>query len=290
MSGNSKSKDTSEKKKQKKKSGEVTKLNLEKDNVTIKDLRKSKKLNKKVDEQLKFLGLDSGESDENGISASKSISLGELEIISNFCKNKSEKEGRLRLLQKVSYFSSVYQWSAILDFYAAWLRQIEIGKKTWNDDPQVLESAVLTESNKCSVGNLIHLHNNLLTYSDYNYENLRIPIYSRLNVSFWRQQLVCYFDKDICEFLEFGWPVGINFADKIHPSCKKVRNHAGARQFSKDIDKYIKKEASYGAILGPFKSNPFRDGLILSPLNSVPKADSEERRVIMDFSFPRQLC
>lgn len=74
----------------------------------------------------------------------KQFVAGELEIISNFCKNKSEKEGRLRLLQKVSYFSSVYQWSAILDFYAAWLRQIEIGKKTWNDDPQVLESAVLT--------------------------------------------------------------------------------------------------------------------------------------------------
>ncbi|CAC5389407.1 unnamed protein product [Mytilus coruscus] len=73
----------------------------------------------------------------------------------------------------------------------------------------------------------------------------------------------------------------------MSPSCKKVRNHAGARQFSKDIDKYIKKEASYGAILGPFKSNPFRDGLILSPLNSVPKADSEERRVIMDLSFPK---
>ncbi|CAG2190957.1 unnamed protein product [Mytilus edulis] len=35
-------------------------------------------------------------------------------------------------------------WGTILDFYAALLRQIEIGKKTWNDDPQVLESAVLT--------------------------------------------------------------------------------------------------------------------------------------------------
>ncbi|CAG2206966.1 unnamed protein product [Mytilus edulis] len=124
-------------------------------------------------------------------------------------------------------------------------------------------------------------------YIGYNFESLRIPIYTRLNVSFWRQQLVCYFDKDVCEFLEFGWPIGINFADRINPSCKKVRNHAGARQFSKDIDKYIKKEASYGAILGPFKSNPFRDGLILSPLNSVPKADSEERRVIMDLSFPK---
>ncbi|CAC5417762.1 UPF0193 protein EVG1,UPF0193 protein EVG1 homolog [Mytilus coruscus] len=72
----SESKETSEKKKkQKKKSGEVIKLKFEKDNVFIKDLRKSKKFNKKVDEQLKFLGLDSGESDENGISTTKSVSI-----------------------------------------------------------------------------------------------------------------------------------------------------------------------------------------------------------------------
>ena len=240
-----------EKKKQKKKSGEVKELSLEKDQVTIKDLRKSKALNQKVDKQLKFLGFDqeitvqksvdkkkkqnskfvsfpdsdktvssgsqkgksclstlsksdkekkkviapvsdsesSYDSDSDSDTSSSSSSsedsykkkkskksskkkksglvrkstdkvknpqsfphnylqfeyvskelkfkqltfkqfvAGELEIIANFCKDKAEKEGRLKLLQKIAYFSSVYQWSAILDFYAAWLRQIEIGKK-----------------------------------------------------------------------------------------------------------------------------------------------------------------
>ena len=46
---------------------------------------------------------------------------GELEIINNFCKDRSEKEGRLQLLQKIAYYGSLYQWSAVLDFYAAWL-------------------------------------------------------------------------------------------------------------------------------------------------------------------------
>ena len=76
----------------------------------------------------------------------KQLVAGELEIISHFCKNEAEKEGRLKLLQKISYYASVYQWSSILDFYAAWLRQIEIGKKSWKDDPQVLESAILLPS------------------------------------------------------------------------------------------------------------------------------------------------
>jgi hypothetical protein len=49
---------------------------------------------------------------------------------------------------------------------------------------------------------------------------------------------------------------------------------------------YLKKEASYGAIIGPFKNNPFVNELKISPLNTVTKRDSPERRVILDLSFP----
>ncbi|CAC5385337.1 unnamed protein product [Mytilus coruscus] len=145
---------------------------------------------------------------------------GELEIINNFCKNKSEKQGRLKLLQKIAYFSSIYHWASVLEFYAAWLRFIELGRKTWSDDSQMLENVLI--------------------------ENLR-------NLE----------------------------------TIKLLKNHSGARDFAKDIDKYIKKEVGYGAVLGPFASNPFNDHLVISPLNSVPKANSEERRVIMDLSFPK---
>ena len=50
---------------------------------------------------------------------------------------------------------------------------------------------------------------------------------------------------------------------------------------------YLKKEASYGAIIGPFKNNQFVSELKISPLNTVTKRDSPERRVILDISFPR---
>lgn len=52
------------------------------------------------------------------------------------------------------------------------------------------------------------------------------------------------------------------------------------------IQNYLKKEKAYGAILGPFRKNPFISGVVLSPLNSVPKKVSTDRRVILDLSYP----
>ncbi|CAG2216422.1 unnamed protein product [Mytilus edulis] len=104
---------------------------------------------------------------------------------------------------------------------------------------------------------------------------------------FWRQELFDYEDQEICDMLEFGWPLGFDRKFEEFGNSKIVKNHTGARNFAKDIDKYIKKEVGYGAVLGPFASNPFNDLLVISPLNSVPKANSEERRVIMDLSFPK---
>jgi hypothetical protein len=43
-----------------------------------------------------------------------------------------------------------------------------------------------------------------------------------------------------------------------------VLNHKGASDFSNDILDYLKKEASYGAIIGPFKNNPFVNELKIS--------------------------
>jgi hypothetical protein len=64
------------------------------------------------------------------------------------------------------------------------------------------------------------------------------------------------------------------------------RNHKGATDFPDDIKNYLKKESSYKAIVGPFKSNPFNEPIAVLPINSVPKKESLERRVIVDLSFP----
>ena len=54
---------------------------------------------------------------------------GELEIISADDITKIEKQGRLGFLKKLIYYSNTYEFSGLKAFYAAWLRETELGKK-----------------------------------------------------------------------------------------------------------------------------------------------------------------
>lgn len=70
---------------------------------------------------------------------------GELEIISEEGISKAERSGRISMLKKIVYYSNTYDFKGLKSFYAAWLREIELGKKTWVDDPQQIESAILSK-------------------------------------------------------------------------------------------------------------------------------------------------
>ena len=61
----------------------------------------------------------------------------------------------------------------------------------------------------------------------------------------------------------------------------------GPREFPSEIKSYLESELCKGTVLGPFKENPFQTQLLLSPLNTVPKHDTNERRIILDLSFPK---
>jgi hypothetical protein len=77
-------------------------------------------------------------SDSDSSNTSESVA-GELEIISSRKIKIDERNTRLSLLKKIVYYSNIYQWKALLDFYDAFLRQIETGVKTWKDNPGELE-------------------------------------------------------------------------------------------------------------------------------------------------------
>ena len=130
----------------------------------------------------------------------------------------------------------------------------------------------------------LDLHARVFSSGVPNYVGVRIPVMSGLNIPAFRSLLLAYKDKTLCDFLEFGWPVG-----QFHTSpaeCSRPKNHAGARQFQGHVDKYIVKEVALGATLGPFNVSPFTHSFVTSPLNTVPKSDGQDRRVIMDLSYP----
>ena len=95
-----------------------------------------------------------------------------------------------------------------------------------------------------------------------------------------------YKDNKICDFLEFGFPLGYLGDDKIFSNVDKINlwkfMNQKAEEFPVDVLSYFKKES-----LGPFKTNPFDSGIKLSPLNTVPKSGSSERCVILDLSYPK---
>lgn len=65
-----------------------------------------------------------------------------------------------------------------------------------------------------------------------------------------------------------------------------LRTHHGAILFLEQVTAYLTKEISLGMIGGAFDTVPFTDGFAISPLNTMPKWDSAERRVLVDLSCP----
>ena len=85
-----------------------------------------------------------------------------------------------------------------------------------------------------------------------------------------------YHDAEIVKFSEYGFPLSCE-GDCFGISEEK--NHAGARNFPDEMDRYLNKECSNGSIIGPFF--PFGTDMVIPPLNSVPKKDSVEKRIIL---------
>ena len=103
-------------------------------------------------------------------------------------------------------------------------------------------------------------------------------------LTWWGNWLGGFPDQEAIDFLEFGFPISF---EGVVQQTSPPGNHRGVRDFPEAIDRYVARECELGATLGPFDHNPLGDvPLALSPLNSVPKSETTERRIILDLSFP----
>ena len=117
-------------------------------------------------------------------------------------------------------------------------------------------------------GGILELQSQVLNSGYPNYIGCRIPVRLGINVQFFRDNLTDYDDKLICDLLENGAPIGF---EGENCSIGSVANHKGARELEDSVWKYLNKEASYGAIVGPFDRNPFSCNFTVFPLNTMPK-------------------
>lgn len=116
-----------------------------------------------------------------------------------------------------------------------------------------------------------------------NYLGARIQVQSDIDCDEWDHRLHQYHDKVVCKFLRYGWPLGYSLQT---PPVSVEENHSSAVNNMEHVRKYIEKELKCKAILGPFESEPFEPWSRISPIMTRPKRDSEERRIILDLSFP----
>ena len=112
-----------------------------------------------------------------------------------------------------------------------------------------------------------------------NYFQVRIPLPSFMNIQLWRQLLCNYHDNIICEYLQFGFPIGY---DSMHMPSPTHNNHPSAVDYESDIDHYIQTEIQHGAMIGPFMDPPFQPTHV-SPLMTVQKGDKSagKRRCVV---------
>ena len=116
-----------------------------------------------------------------------------------------------------------------------------------------------------------------------NFLGMRIPVSTRLKVENWRHYLAEYFDQQLPDLIEFGFPLDF---DRKQALGFTEDNHPSAKQFPEDIEAYISEEVSYGAMMGPFNEPPFP--LHISPFLTRDKPGSGTRRTIMDLSWPKK--
>ena len=87
-----------------------------------------------------------------------------------------------------------------------------------------------------------------------NHLAVRIPMPSRLVIANWREYLHDYHDKQLIEYLEFGWP---NDFTGENPPLPSIANHCKDPAHMKLVERYVEREVAYGALLGPFNVPPF---------------------------------
>ena len=112
---------------------------------------------------------------------------------------------------------------------------------------------------------------------------IRQPVKSNWIVQLMDSLLSEYHEREIIEWLTYGFPVSWEGDEYPVPA---ETNHLGATRYSEHIDEYLKTKIEIRATIGPFTILLFFRRIGISPLLSRPKRGSDSRRVILDISFP----
>ena len=110
----------------------------------------------------------------------------------------------------------------------------------------------------------------------------RIPVTSQLNIHCWKHHLKDYWDSQLLDFLEFGFPLGFNRNCLLK---NEMCNHKSAIDSPEDVQVYINDEKEHCAIVGLFDVHPIANAHF-SLFMTRYKPDASNRHVIIYLSWP----
>ena len=145
-----------------------------------------------------------------------------------------------------------------------------------------LGSRVIDRKQGSVCSDILQLHNILRSDGRHNYEGLQIPVASKLHYDVWSKYLTEYWDWQLPLLIKYGFP--LDFDRDAHISSEEI-NHKSATSYPEHVDAYLKEEIDNKAMLGPFETPPIKN-LHISPFMTREKSNSDQRRVIMDLSWP----
>ena len=166
------------------------------------------------------------------------------------------------------------------EIYNAWRRQSDFNFGFVPLSNQMLPNIVTV--NEARGKSPIQILEIVRSTSKPNFIQARVQIDSRLNVEVWKKHLEGYWDQQLCELIQFGFPLDFNRACILN---HEQGNHNSAVDFPADIEAYIEEELKYGALLGPFPRHLISAGHC-SLFVTRAKPNSDRRRVVVDLSWP----
>ena len=131
------------------------------------------------------------------------------------------------------------------------------------------------------------VHKQVRKTGKYNFEEAKIQLPSKINFDLLDELSSDYWDYQLNSFLMFGFPLDFP-KDKESQLSTTDTSHASARDHPRHIEAYLRTEMEHNAIKGPYKDPPYGESTHVSPFMSREKVDSDNRRIIIDLSWPQE--
>ena len=114
-----------------------------------------------------------------------------------------------------------------------------------------------------------------------NHIGARISLpHCKLKLDRWRYHLIGYEHVELCQYLEFGFPLGLTTEVELE---SKTRNHGSSYMWYSFVDKFVTTEVRECGMSGPFKASPWVN-IVVSPMMTAHKKPLA-RRTVYDASF-----